>query len=146
MKFFSRKKKPLTAEELISKARIIEPLVERLCSRVLRDYRTTLLSNEITYIVPAVWGASPDTPLTNEQINIHRLVKEVVEQVFKVLELKKLDADQEYAVGYLLRGLIISKVAYQIEGLRYHLMALNNDTGRTGGDTSLMDLEAVGTA
>ena len=89
MKLFNRKKKPLTAEELISRAKVIEPLLEKLCSRILHDYRTTLLANEITYIVPAVWGASPDTPLTNEQIKIHKLVKEVVDQVLKVLDLKK---------------------------------------------------------
>lgn len=146
MKFFTRKKKPLTAEDLIRRAKIIEPLVEALCTDILRSYRSTLLANEITYIVPAVWGASPDTPLTNEQIKIHQKVKVTVEQVLKVMDLKKVEPDQEYAVGYLLRGMIIAKVAYQVEGLRYHLMALNNDSNRTAEDTSLLDLEAVGTA
>ncbi len=146
MRLFNRKKKPLTAEELISRAKVIEPLMENLCTRILRDYRTTLLANEITYIVPAVWGASPNTPLTNEQIKIHKLVKEVVDQVLKVIDLEKIEADKEYAVGYLVRGLIISKVAYQVEGLRYHLMVLNNDANQAGNTASLMDLEAVGNA
>lgn len=124
MKFFQRKKAPLSAEELIGRAKAIEPLVDGLCQNIVRTYRSSLLAHEVTYVVPAVWGASPDGPLTDEQKAIHAMVSEVVGKVLGIIDPSKLQPAQEYAVAYLVRGLIISKIAFQVEGLKYHMMCM----------------------
>lgn len=144
MKLFWRKRTPPTTEVLIGRAKKIEPMIEKLCQNIVRDHRDSLLSHEITYVVPAVWGASPDGPLNDEQKAIHAMVAEVVGKVMAVIDLREVPPAQEYAVAYLLRGLIVSKIAFQLEGLKYHLMCMaapNQDPA-----PCLQDFETMGNA
>ncbi|ADK86216.1 hypothetical protein Deba_2863 [Desulfarculus baarsii DSM 2075] len=144
MKFFRRKKASPSTEELIGRAKAIEPLVDKLCQDIVRAHRDALLAHEVTYVVPAVWGVSPQGPLNDEQKAIHAKVAQVVDQVMAIIDMRRAQPAQEYAVAYLLRGLIISKVAFQIEGLKYHLMCMNAPRG--GPDMTQRDFETMGNA
>jgi len=144
MKFFRRKKTPPSTEELIGRAKAIEPLVDKLCQDIVRAHRNSLLTHEVTYVVPAVWGVSPQGPLNEEQKAIHAMVVQVVDKVMAIIDMRQAQPAQEYAVAYLLRGLIISKVAFQIEGLKYHLLSMSAPRGEA--DQVQRDFETMGNA
>ena len=77
-------------------------------------YQTRLLTQPISYIVPAVWGAKKEGELEDTQKEINKQIIPVIKELFAALESKDLDAPQEYAIRFLIRGLIISKITFMI--------------------------------
>ncbi|MFB3925590.1 MAG: hypothetical protein ACE14T_06010 [Syntrophales bacterium] len=105
--------------------KIIGPLLDKAANDIFLAHKKTLLSEPITYIVPAVWSASKDGKLTAEQENISKQVLPVIKEIFAVMEIGNMTEAQKFAVGFLVRGLIISKITYMIEALKNRLFALN---------------------
>ncbi|NTW17939.1 MAG: hypothetical protein HGA41_10865, partial [Syntrophaceae bacterium] len=48
-------------------------------------------------------------------------VAPVVEEIFRLLRMTDLDSSQEFALNYLVRGIIVSKMTYMIEAFRNRL-------------------------
>lgn len=131
-KLFSQGKKKKKPEDIMDIAKIIGPLIDKMAHEIFMLHKKRLFIEPITYIVPAVWGAKQGGELTATQKEINRRVVPVIEQIFEALALKDPDVAQEYAIGFLIRGSIISKIAYIIE------MARNQVTDRI----NLMEQEA----
>ncbi len=116
--FFWRNNADNTSEDMLEIARKIGPLIDEVTNKTFMDHRDTLLKEPITYIVPAVWGAIKDGKLTRVQKDINHRFDPVVRQVLGVLVPESATQAQRYAISYILRGLMISKITFMIEGYK----------------------------
>ena len=128
MNFFARFKKPPIREpekNVTDLAKQIGPLLDNLANDIFLAYRDILIAEPITYIIPAVWGATKETALSPEQLAINQKVVPVIKQVFLILQIGALDEKQTFAIGFIIRGLIISKITYMVEALKNKLMSVD---------------------
>jgi hypothetical protein len=128
MKFLERFRKPPkqeTAKDVTDLAKLIGPLVDELVNDIFLAYREILIAEPITYIVPAVWGAIKNERLSPEQQEINHKVVPVIHHIFGILQIGALDARQTFAIGFIIRGLIVSKITYMIEALKNKLMSID---------------------
>ena len=143
-KLFSKRAKKDEPEDVLNLAKTIGPLIDNTASEIFASYKTKLLTEPITYIVPAVWGAKKDGELTATQKEINKQVVPVITKIFESLDVKGLNSAQQFAIGFLIRGLFISKITYMIEVVK------NKATDKTNSgeeDTNILkDLEPRGTA
>ena len=102
-------------------ADIIGPLIEKSVWDIFVSYRAELLAEDITFVIPAIWGAKKDGELTAVQKAINVEIVPVIERIFASLDIRGLDSSQDFALNYLIRGLIIAKVTYMIEAFRSRL-------------------------
>ena len=85
-RLFEKRQEPETQAGITEMARAIGPLLDRAANDVFLEHRNILLSEPITYIVPAVWGAAKNGDLTPEQHEINRKLLPVIHEVFEILE------------------------------------------------------------
>ena len=114
-------------------ADIIGPMIEKAVWDIFVGYRVELLSEEITFVIPAIWGAKKDGQLTATQKAINEQIAPVIKRIFELLDIRDLDSAQEFALNYLVRGLIISKITYMIEAFRSRLKDRSLDEQGTEG-------------
>jgi hypothetical protein len=115
-RFFSRfKKKADESDDLIEIVGRAGHIIDKLVMDLLANYYKQLLLEPPTYIIPAVWGATKDGSLDATQRQMHALVLPVVEQIQSLLDLHDLRASQSFAIGFLIRGYIISRVTHMVE-------------------------------
>jgi len=118
----------------------ISPLLDELNQRVFWEHQESLLREPIDFVVPAVWGASKDGPLSPEQREIHQKVLPFIQKAFRIMSLSGLSEPQRFAVDFLLRGLIINRLTYTI------MAAHNRGHNASRAAELLENLETVGTA
>ena len=124
-RFRRKKPKQETGKNVTDLAKLIGPLIDNLANDIFLSYRDILINEPITYIVPAVWGAAKDAELTPEQIGINRKIVPVINQIFMTLQLDNLNENQNFAIAFMIRGLIVAKITYMIEALKNRLMSLD---------------------
>jgi len=117
-KFFAKVNKVKKPEEITQISGVIGPLIDNAVNEIFMTYKAELLNESITYIVPAVWGAKKDGELTPLQREIHGRIAPVIEQVYEALALKNLNESQHFAIGFIIRGLIVSKMVYMVEAMK----------------------------
>lgn len=128
---------------MVTYARTIEKLIDETSLDIFKAYRNTLLAEPNSYIVPAVWGAVKSGELTREQKEIFMRIHPVTTQVIGLLKQDGLSGTQEFAIGYLVRGLFISKIIYMIEFYK-NLAASRTDSAPL--HKTLKDIEPLGHA
>jgi hypothetical protein len=122
LKEFLAKIKPQKQyKDIMQIADIIGPMIEKAVWDIFVGYRVELLSEDITFVIPAIWGAKKDGELTSTQRAINEQIVPVIKRIFELLDLRDLDSSQEFALNYLIRGLIIAKITYMIEAFRSRL-------------------------
>ncbi|HEX7534031.1 MAG TPA: hypothetical protein VF343_02155 [Syntrophales bacterium] len=119
--FLAKIKSRKQHKDIMQIADIIGPMIEKAVWDIFVGYRVELLSEEITFIIPAIWGAKKDGELTATQKAINEKIAPVINRIFELLDIKDLDSCQEFALNYLVRGLIVSKITYMIEAFRSRL-------------------------
>ena len=117
-KLFPKKGIEKGSDDVMKIAEIIGPAIDQMVNEIFLVYKKELMVEPITYVVPAVWGAKKDGDLTSIQKEMNGKIAPVVKQVLGTFELNYLNASQEFAIAFLVRGLIISKLAYMIEGIK----------------------------
>ena len=137
-KFLSRFRKKDKPEDLLQISRIIGPLIDKIAIDIFSSNKDILLKEQITYIVPAVWGAKKDGELTSNQKEIHKQIIPIIEDVFEKLALKKISPPQKFAIGYIIRGLIISKITYMILMLKNKINYTTNPTPKINDDKNII--------
>ncbi|MEN6318671.1 MAG: hypothetical protein ABFD82_07945 [Syntrophaceae bacterium] len=142
--YFSKKKAQKEPHDIMGIANVIGPLLDGVVHEIFIAYRAELLSESIIYIVPAVWGAKKEGELTSTQKEIHARVIPVVNKVFDSLQMENLRGDQEFALYYLIRGIIISKMTYMIEAFRNKLKEKTLDEQAL--KDALLHFKPIGTA
>ena len=113
--------------DLMQIADTIGPLLDGVVNDIFVTYRMELLSEPITYIVPAIWGAKKEGELTSVQKDINARAVPVIDKVYNLLKMKKIDAGQEFALYFLIRGIIIAKITFMIEAFRGRLSERSMD-------------------
>lgn len=122
LKEFLAKIKPRKQyKDVMQIADIIGPMIEKAVWDIFVGYRVELLSEDITFVIPAIWGAKKDGELTLTQKAINGQIVPVIKRIFELLDIRDLDSSQEFALNYLIRGLIIAKITYMIEAFRSRL-------------------------
>lgn len=96
-------------------AKLIGEDIDRLVAETFAAYQELLLTQPPGFIVPAVWGARKDGELTDEQKSIYKKVVPAMKRVLENLRFRKLSRGQEFAIDFLVRGLIITKIACLVE-------------------------------
>lgn len=114
-RIFGRSMKKKEPEDIMRMSKVIGPLIDDKINEIFTEYRRELLEEPITYIVPAIWGAKKDGELTETQKEMNRKIVPVINETLKVLEIGALKETQKFAITYLIRGYMISKIAYMIE-------------------------------
>ncbi len=112
----------------------IKEIIDKTTNMIFISYKEKLLAEPITYIVPAVWGERKDGKLTTIQREINRRIVPTIDSVMETLEFEDLHGAQRFAIGYLIRGLLISKIAYMIEAFK------NQDCKENGSNNKESDL------
>jgi len=125
--FFSKIRSQEEPEDIMKIANIIGPLLDGVVNDIFMTYRMELLSEPITYIVPAIWGAKKEGELTSIQKDINVRAVPVINKVFDLLRMKKIGNDQEFALYFLIRGIIIAKITFMIEAFRSRLSERSMD-------------------
>jgi hypothetical protein len=124
--------------------RRFEKMLRHTCMDIFTAYRTVLLAEPIVYIVAAVWGTPKWGELTSTQLEIFARVKPAVEQMQLALESEKLNQEQTFVRGYLIRGLLITRIFYMIELWKKNILA--NATQIQPLPHSLRFIQPVGNA
>jgi hypothetical protein len=120
--------KPRQTEEpqdVLSISKRIGPLIDGTVNVIFTDYARDMINEPITYIVPAVWGAAKEGELTPLQKEINARIAPITREIINSLEIKDLDPAQEFALGYIIRGLFIAKLTYMIEAVKNQLSESN---------------------
>jgi hypothetical protein len=102
-------------EDIVGFARDIEKLIDESSFEIFRDYKADLLKENNVYLVPAVWGAAKDGELTDTQQEIYASVSPVIKEVLDLLDQEYLSSPRRFALGYIVRGLFVSKIIYMVE-------------------------------
>jgi len=89
-KSFSKSAKNQESQDLMEIARIIQPLIDKTTREIFGLYQMKLLTEPITYIVPAVWGAKENGKLAATQKEINEQVAPVIRKIIELLQLDKL--------------------------------------------------------
>lgn len=97
----------------------IKEIIDDTTNEIFISHKAEFMSEEITYIVPAVWGKIRHGKLTDTQLEINGKIDDVITDIIQMLDLKDLNDLQEFAFEYLVRGLIISKITYLIEASKH---------------------------
>jgi len=116
--FWKSNKADKKNDDLLQIAKKIGPLIDETTNQIFVDHRETLINEPITYIVPAAWGAMKDGQLTSVQKDINLRFEPVVRQVMALIVPDAASSAQRYAIAYMLRGLMISKITFMIEGFK----------------------------
>jgi hypothetical protein len=93
-------------------------IIDNTANEIFLVHKKNLLFEPITYIIPAIWGEMRDGNLTDAQKEITELIEPVINRFMRLFEFENLTKAQKFAIGYLIRGLIISKITYMIEALK----------------------------
>lgn len=92
--------------------------IDAITREVFRSHFARLVEEPLSYIVYAVWGVKKNGTLTNDQRTINERIEPIIKKMEPLLNLDALDSSQRYAIQYIMRELIITKIAFMVEMLR----------------------------
>lgn len=139
-----RATKPRRPNDLLEIAGLMGPIIDKLVMDLFTRYNRQLLAEPVTYIVPAVWGATKDGLLDETQAEMFGHIAPTIAKIQALLDLDDLRDAQSFAIGFLIRGIIISKVAYLVESFRCRM---DNDMKvNAHQDEFMMNIKPLGTA
>ena len=124
LQFFGRREKKKDveiSEDIMRVPRLIEPLLNKAAFDIVDAYKSKLLNESVTYIVPAIWGAKEKGKMDTVQEEIYKKVTPVIHEIIDKLNVDCHTASQRFTIGYMIKGLIISKVTYMLEVLKNRL-------------------------
>lgn len=142
-RFFGKSREKSTGD-ILSIAKALDPVIETAAGEVFRVFAPSLIHRPVTYIVPAVWGASDEAPLEPLQVRINQVISPAVERAVSLFRWKAATDAQAFALGYLVRSLFISKLSFMLTSLKH-------ETGKTLGDPpdgfgTLDEIDPIGRA
>ncbi len=115
---FSKEIKKDDREDLLEITKIVRPLIYKTVVEIVRSYKMQLLAQPADYIIPAIWGAKKGGELDATQKEINMQFIPVYKDLLKFLQCEELNESQKFAIGFLIRELFISKIAYMTDCLR----------------------------
>lgn len=143
-KVFARRKETSHSADLGEITRVIRPLIQNETFDMFYSHGIGFMDAPINCVVPAVWGIKEDGRLTPDQQEINMRVQKIVERVIAALDVERINSSQRFAIGFLVRELIIARLLLFIQIFNGEL------TAQTGGQEEdlniLNNLDAWGSA
>jgi hypothetical protein len=143
-RLLSKKRDKEEPADVLTLANQISTLIDKTSWDIFSTYRLELLGESIAYIVPAIWGARKEGDLSPLQRTINDHVEPIIKEIFSSLAIRGMEAQQEFALSFLIRGLIISKITYMIEAFRNRLNEQAFDEQKL--KDALSNIKPLGTA
>jgi chemotaxis protein CheD len=117
-KLFLRGLKEKDMEDIMQIVSFIGPRLDKTARKIFISYNRELLTEPITYIIPAICGTKSNGGLTSCQKEIYGKIAPVIRNVMGALDIGGLRKAQKYAISFLIRGYMISKITYMVEAFR----------------------------
>ena len=136
MAMCSNERSSRSYKDLMGISKIISPMIDRTVMGVVRSYKMELLNGPVDYIVPAVWGVKKGGGLDATQKEIHKKLSPVIDRIIDLFHIKDISDPQEFAMGFLIKSLFISKICYMIDGVKN---GFTNKLGRRGNNTNILN-------
>ena len=136
-------KKPKKSQDILSIARKCGPAMDQMVLRIFELQGSQIMQADNNYLVHAIWGVRQGAPLDHTQEYINREFKNTFQVLIRALDLGDLSDAQEYALGYLIRDLAITKLVYMAE------KAKSSPGGRSPSaepDVDLASMDVIGSA
>ena len=107
-----------SCEDLVKISKIIGLTIDGTVMEIIRLYKMELLRGPVDYIDPAVWGAKKGGDLDATQKEIHTQLSPIINRIIDSFHIKDISDPQEFALGFLVKSLFISKICYMIDGVK----------------------------
>jgi hypothetical protein len=117
-KNFKKHSQDRPKESMYDISGVVNPAIENVCLNIFSDYRDILMNEDHEFVVHAVWGKGKEKELSDIQKSIHERALPVISSALRELKVEELGVSQRYAIGYILRGLIITKILFMVEMLK----------------------------
>lgn len=117
-KLFTWKGKNSGSEPLMSRAQSIGPSIDDVTNSIFVQHSSKLIHEPITYIIPGVWGGNDLKELDSVQESIYEETEIAVEKIMEVFGTDSFEDSQKFALEYMIKGLIISKITFMVEVLK----------------------------
>jgi hypothetical protein len=143
-KQFSNESQKEQTEDFLKITELARPLIYNTAGEIVKIYKMELFSQPADYIIPAIWGAKKGGEIDATQQKIYMQFIPVYNDLLKFFQCDELNASQEFAIGFLVRELLISKIAYMVDGIRN--MAIQKMCRKEQDPYIINHIEAVGSA
>jgi len=144
-KWFKKRKPPPNYDgDFTALAKCIDPIIDRVANEMFHSYMDILISRPSSYIVPAIWAHEDSVEIDPIAREINRMVGPALHSVFVALDLTKPKRSQILGISYLVRGLIISKVAFMVEAFKNRPLGIEQTEGPHTYE--LRDMQPLGSA
>ncbi|MBN1829317.1 MAG: hypothetical protein JW884_09275 [Deltaproteobacteria bacterium] len=91
---------------------------EAVVLEIFQAHGKELLNRPASHIIASVWGVMEGGKLDETQKQIHRECAPVIDDIVRSLWIDSLQPDQVFAIQYLVRGYMISRLLWIIEHSR----------------------------
>lgn len=146
-KWFKKKKPPPEPKydsDISIIAKEITPIIESVAQDIFHHHMDFLLTRPSSYIVPVVWASEETIGMDPIAQDIYRRIEPAMESVFRALDLEHPNSSQLYGISYLVRGMIISKVAFMVEAFKNMTTSIERNALATL--YNLKETQTIGTA
>ncbi len=127
--------------ELLSISKSLENFISQATDEIFDTHLNQFLVEDISYIIPAVWGAKANEELDEIQKAIHIEVSKLVDESLQAFSANDLKDPQVFAIRYLINLVIIYTISYRIENTKNQISEKKIDA-----DNLLMNLPISGNA
>ncbi len=127
--------------ELLSISKSLEKFISQATDEIFDTHLNQFLVEDISYIIPAVWGAKANEELDEIQKAIHIEVSKLVDESLQAFSANDLKDPQVFAIRYLINLVIIYTISYRIENTKNQISEKKIDA-----DNLLMNLPISGNA
>jgi hypothetical protein len=131
------------AGDVRRRTKVIARAIHGLAVRIYETYPVELLNESPEFIVSAVWGVAAAGQLTPLQKEISKKIPPLVQEVLDILELDDSSEEQQFAIGYLVRGIIIAQISFTVQMLRTDVSV---ESRTREAAHNLADLQPLGSA
>ncbi len=127
--------------KLLGISKTLEKLIDHTVNDIFDTYSNQFLIEEITYIIPAVWGHVENAELDDIQKAIYKKASKLVDDSISALFIKNLNDPQAFAIRYLVNRVIIYTITYRVEMTKKQI-----SQDKIKADNLLMNLSPSGNA
>jgi hypothetical protein len=128
-KWLWKRHAPTDTQDITRLAKRVGPIIDQAANDIFRSYNNVLLERPVSFLVSAVWGGDGYSKMDAVSTGINRMVVPALHNALTALDLKMRSPSHEFAVTYLIRGLIISKIAFMVESAKNVANGVDNYRG-----------------
>lgn len=128
-------------------AKAVGPKIDAAVNSLFETYGERLMDKPPVYVVPAIWGADKNGEISPLQKQINKKVTPVIRDLERAFDNGNLSQAQLFGIGYLARGMLVSKLLYMLEAARSQWGAFTEaDSAHEADKDSLMRMKPIGNA